>query len=91
MGFVYQNNGVVGPFVRAIRVEAGLTQAQLALILGVPHDLICRLERHPLKRAELIFAAARACGYEIRAVRVGDPFPIPGKASNENQEPPHEA
>lgn len=61
---------VAGTFLRRIRKDAAISRRQLADILGVSQEIIGRLERKPNKRLELLFAAARACGYEIRALRV---------------------
>jgi DNA-directed RNA polymerase specialized sigma subunit len=51
-----------------LRVEQGLTQAQVAQMLGTKQGAISRLEHRPPTRAtELLRKVAHLYGYEVRA------------------------
>jgi transcriptional regulator with XRE-family HTH domain len=63
-------DGNIGELVRDVRKEAGLSQAELAAILGTKQSVVSRWERgHETPRIETLVEILRACGFEADLVR----------------------
>jgi DNA-directed RNA polymerase specialized sigma subunit len=64
---VHEENKLTRELVR-LRVEQGLTQAQVAEMLGTHQEAISRLEHRPPSRpTELLRKVARLYGYRVEA------------------------
>lgn len=76
----------LGALVRSTRLEAGLTQAELATRLGVARDWVVRLEQgHPRLEAQKVLDALAALDLTLDATH--DAGPKPGANPGAGQTP----
>lgn len=76
----------LGALVRSTRLDAGLTQAELATRLGVARDWVVRLEQgHPRLEAQKVLDALAALNLTLDATH--DPGPEPEAGFNPGQTP----
>ncbi|MEO0600372.1 MAG: helix-turn-helix transcriptional regulator [Myxococcota bacterium] len=64
----------LGSTLKALRIEAGKSQGELAEELGVDRTTISRIEQGTRSTGfALVQKWYRACGYELDAIQIGEP------------------
>ena len=80
---IIRNTRELGGFLRQARIDAGLTQADLAKMLGVRRQRVLYLERGEGQlQLAFVFAAMQALGVTLKLERAADETPARKRRSN---------